>query len=240
MYEVLFFHGESSINMNRMNRRVFLAVSSLATVAVLGREKGMAQQPQLQGDGADQLLELIGLETTRLVASMRQHGEWDDLNRERGLFIAHNLQLAALRIGESGYDELLDIAIEGVGDEAFLEFHVEDGLDQLRREAEIHALSLPPSPYSIDDAREVLAGLRENGLPGHLSVGSQYIRQMSDGQEAEDRFCSNLDGQSRRAEIAAGIVCGAALIDPTPILKTACLIAMGHAAVLKLTYEINC
>lgn len=227
--------------MNRMNRRVFLAASSLATVAVLSREKGMAQQPQLQGDGADQLLELIGLETTRLVTSMRQHGEWDDLNQERGLFIAHNLQLAALRIGESGYDELLDDAIEGVGDEAFLEFHVEDGLDQLRREAERHALSLPPTPYSVDDAREVLAGLRENGLSGHLSVGSQYIRQMmSDGQEAEDRFCSNLDGQSRRAEIAAGIVCGAALIDPTPILKLACLIAMGHAAVLKLSYEINC
>ncbi len=227
--------------MNRMNRRVFLTASSLATVAVLGREKGMAQPPQLQGDGADQLLELIGLETTRLVASMTQHGVWDDLNRERGLSIAHNLQLAALRIGESDYDQLLNVAIgRAGGDDAFLVLSVTRGPDQLRRDAGRRGLRLLPSPHSINDAREVLAGLRENGLPNHLSASSLYIRQMCDGQEEEDRFCDNLDGQIRRAEIAAGIVCGAALIDPTPVLKAACLIAMGHVVVLKLTYEINC
>lgn len=85
-----------------------------------------------------------------------------------------------------------------------------------------------------------LTGLRENGLSNHLSTGSQYLRQMSDSQEREDSFCSNLGDQSRRAEIAAGVVCGAALLDPTPILKAACVFVMGQVVALKLVYEINC
>ena len=82
--------------------------------------------------------------------------------------------------------------------------------------------------------------MRKKGLPNHLSAGSQYIRQMCDGQEEEDRFCSNLDGQIRRAEAAAGIVCIAALVDPTPVLKSACAVAMAQVAALKIVYEINC
>ncbi|MCY4633469.1 MAG: hypothetical protein OXG04_02995 [Acidobacteria bacterium] len=220
-----------------MQRRNFLIAAGAAALAVpfAARRSSVSAQNE---NASYRILEAVALECSRLSGLMSEHGVWDGLNRERGLSLAHSIRIASLIMVE--YDHLLGAAAARTlgGEGAFLVDVVVNGQQHLQGEQPGFETGAPA--MSLSAVRSTFADLQNNGVSGTFDEAASGLIRYCDEDPELMAYCRRLANDRDEAQVAAGIVCAAALLDPTPILKTACAVAMAHAAALTLLYRIQC
>ena len=188
-----------------------------------------------QGGNINPILQAVSSECSRLSRLISERDTWDGLNRERGLSLAHNIEVASLVMTE--YDGLLGAAVRTFDSEdEFFNYVVDDGPNRLRDEqSDFEPL---PMPFSV--VHSTFDGLQENGVSGVFNVAARsLVGHCNDEQEAPTE-CDPLANDRDEAQVAAGIVCVAALFDVTSILRLACAVGMSYATVMALLYRIRC
>lgn len=220
-----------------MQRRNFLIAAATGTLAVPFAVRKAVVSAQIE-DTNYLILEAISLECSRVSELMSEHGVWDELNRERGLSLAHNIRIASLIM--VGYDDLLPSAVDRIpgGEGALLADVVVNGPRRLPDEERGFQMAAPTISPPL--ARQTFSRLQHSGVSGAFESAASGLFRFCDEDPELVAYCRGLENDRDEAVVASSIVCAAALADPTPILKAACGIAMAHVAALTFLYRVRC